>query len=65
MLKIVGMSFVCRVKLAWRKGDFAGVLIEQVGKIASKPSQGPEDEAKPTDSSYTAIRTRRSRVSSF
>ena len=65
MLKVVGMDFVCRVKLAWRKGNFAGVLIEQVGKVVPKTLQSAEAKPTPAEISYTTIRTRRSKVSSF
>ena len=64
MLKVVGKDFVCRVRLAWRRGHFAGLLIEQVGKIAPKPveTEGPRGVA---DTSYKAVGTRRSKVSTF
>src|SRR5687767_6978400 len=42
MLKVVGMDFICRVKLAWRRGHFAGVLIEQFGKIVPKQTLAVE-----------------------
>lgn len=67
MLKIVGREFVCRVKLAWRKGDYVGVHIEQIGKLP--PSSGTRksgvERTKLSSAPYSAIGTRRSRVSAF
>ncbi|CAA2139592.1 MULTISPECIES: PilZ domain-containing protein [Methylobacterium] len=34
LLRIIGRDFVCMVKLAWRRGDYVGVRIERVGKVA-------------------------------
>lgn len=34
LLRIIGRDFVCMVKLAWRRGNYAGVRIERVGKVA-------------------------------
>lgn len=65
MLKVVGKDFVCRVRLAWRRGHFAGLVIEQIGKIASKPTPVGEVHRTAADTSYKAIGTRRSRVSTF
>ena len=65
MLKVVGKDFICRVKLAWRRGHFAGLLIEQIGKITPKPDPAPESTRGMADTSYKAIGTRRSRVSTF
>jgi len=33
MLRIIGRDFLCLVRLAWRRGDYAGVRIERVGKV--------------------------------
>lgn len=65
MLKIVGKDIICRVSLAWRKGNFVGVHINQFGKIAPKTGNTDEAKAQTTDGSYKAIGARRSRVSSF
>lgn len=65
MLKIVGKDIICRVSLAWRKGNFVGVHINQFGKIAPKTENTQEAKAQTTDGSYKAIGVRRSRVSSF
>lgn len=65
MLKVVGKDFVCRVSLAWRRGHFAGVRIEQVGKLAPKAVQTVQAKAPAIDPSYKAIGTRRCRVSTF
>ncbi|CAA2104474.1 hypothetical protein MBUL_02722 [Methylobacterium bullatum] len=34
LLRIIGRDFVCMVKVAWRRGDYVGVRIERVGKVA-------------------------------
>lgn len=65
MLKVVGKDFICRVMLAWRRGHFAGLRIEQVGKIASKPAPAVESTRAVADTSYKAIGSRRGRVSTF
>ena len=65
MLKVVGKDFVCCVRLAWRRGHFAGLLIEQVGKIAAKPAPTSEGLHSVADTSYKAVGTRRSKVSTF
>ncbi|WP_103712234.1 PilZ domain-containing protein [Methylobacterium sp. V23] len=65
MLKILGKDFVCRVSLAWRKGNFVGVHIEQFGKIAPRGERIEDTKAQATDASYKAIGIRRSRVSAF
>lgn len=41
MFKVIGQNFVCAVQLAWRRGDYAGVRIERVGKLASTPTKMP------------------------
>ena len=42
MLRIIGRDFVCLVRLAWRRGDYAGVRIERVGKVPPpKPVAAP------------------------
>lgn len=66
MLKVVGRNFVCLMKVAWRRGNYAGVRIERVGKLPGPPAVAAEPlPAKPTVSTYQAIGSRRSRVSSF
>ena len=65
MLKVVGKNFVCRVRLAWRRGHFAGVIIEQVGKIAPRPAATSEGSRPAADTGYKAVGTRRSRISTF
>lgn len=65
MLKVVGKDFVCRVRLAWRRGHFVGVRIEQVGKIAPKPATTLEGSHVAADTTYKAVGTRRSTVSTF
>ena len=61
LLKVVGKDFLCRVKLAWRKGNFVGVHIEQFGKIPQKVMQETATPRPSSDPSYKAIGTRRSR----
>jgi len=65
MLKIIGKDIICRVSLAWRKGNFVGVHINQFGKIAPKTGNTEEAKAQIPDGSYKAIGVRRSRMSSF
>ncbi|WP_156375614.1 PilZ domain-containing protein [Methylobacterium sp. Leaf125] len=65
MLKIVGKDIICRVSLAWRKGNFVGVHINQFGKITPKIGNTDEAKAQIPDGSYKAIGVRRSRMSSF
>lgn len=65
MLKVVGKDFVCRVRLAWRRGHFVGVRIEQVGKIAPKPATILEGSHVAADTTYKAVGTRRSTVLTF
>jgi len=65
MLKVVGKNFVCRVAVAWRKGNYAGVRIEQVGKLVPKAGEVPMPQAPAVDPSYKAIGTRRTRVSTI
>ncbi|MBX9934743.1 MAG: PilZ domain-containing protein [Methylobacterium sp.] len=69
MLKVVGKDYVCRVKLAWRRGHFAGLIIEQFAKIAPKAvrplAQTSSDPRDTVDPNYQAVGTRRSKVSAF
>ena len=68
MLKVLGKDFVCRVSLAWRRGHFAGVRIEQIGKIAQRPPALPKqsDVSQCTlGAQHKAIGSHRSRISSF
>ena len=65
MLKVIGKDFVCRVSLAWRKGNFVGVHIEQFGKVASKVRNVEEAKIQAPEPSYKAIGVRRSRISVF
>lgn len=62
LLKIVGKDIVCRVSLAWRKGNFVGVHIKQFAKIAPKIGNAGVAGAQTTDAPYKAIGVRRSRV---
>jgi len=59
MFKVVGRDFVCAVQLAWRRGDYAGVRIERVGKMASAQAGRPVESDEPTPT----LRARRSRFS--
>lgn len=40
MLRIIGRDFLCLVRLAWRRGDYAGVRIERVGKLPKPAGTG-------------------------
>lgn len=59
MFKVIGRDFVCAVQMAWRRGDYAGVRIERVGKLASAQARRPVESAEPA----AALRARRSRFS--
>lgn len=62
MMKVVGRDFVCLVRLAWRRGNFVGVRIERVGKLAAeKSAEKIQHQAK----EYKSVGSRQSRISSF
>lgn len=65
MLKVVGRNFVCLVKLAWRRGNYAGVRIERVGKLPEPARAAEPVETASAAPEYKAIGSRRSRVSSY
>jgi hypothetical protein len=67
MLKVVGRDFVCRVRLAWRKGDYVGVQIAQIGKLATPSGtlKASHQTSPPSTTPYSAIGSRRSRISTF
>ncbi|MCE4222698.1 PilZ domain-containing protein [Methylobacterium sp. C25] len=59
--KVLGRDFVCAVKVAWRRGEYVGVTIEQVGKLKQPAAkETPEPTAAPPEASNT-IQARRSR----
>lgn len=62
MMKVVGRDFVCLVRQAWRRGNFVGVHIERIGKLA--PDKKP-DPQRQQNTGYTALGSRHSKVSSF
>lgn len=45
MLRIIGRDFLCLVKLAWRRGDYAGVRIEKIGKVPASPTASNSAES--------------------
>ena len=60
MFKVIGREFVCLVSLAWRRGDYAGVRIERVGKVETSVSV--EEEKRVYEEKAVALmRARRSR----
>lgn len=59
MFRVIGRDFVCAVQLAWRRGDYAGVRIARVGKLASALVKAPG----PGVERAAALRARRSRFS--
>ncbi|WP_155912035.1 PilZ domain-containing protein [Methylobacterium sp. 77] len=64
MLKVIGKDFVLQVSLVWRSGNFVGVKIDQVGKLAVRVEADlTQNEA--TQASHHLIGSRRSRVSKF
>lgn len=64
MLKVVGRDFVCQVRLAWRRGNFAGVRIERIGKLTRKHASTASAPATASPG-YTALGPRKSRISTF
>lgn len=65
MLKILGRDFVCLVKLAWRRGNYAGVRIERVGKLAVADRKSDSVKAPASAEAHRALGSRQSRISSF
>ncbi|MDN3571018.1 PilZ domain-containing protein [Methylobacterium longum] len=59
MFKVIGRDFICAVQLVWRRGDYAGVRIERVGKVPSMQARRPAESLDPG----TTLRARRSRFS--
>ena len=62
MMKVVGRDFVCLVRQAWRRGNFVGVRIERVGKLA--PEKSAEKQERQSNE-YRSLGSRQSRISSF
>ena len=60
MFKVIGRDFVCLVSLAWRKGDYAGVRIERVGKVET-PVPAEEEKRIYEEKAVDLMRARRSR----
>ncbi|MDO9425683.1 MAG: PilZ domain-containing protein [Methylobacterium sp.] len=52
MLRIIGRDFLCLVRLAWRRGAYAGVRIERVGKV---PAPAAPTEASAPVSPAVAV----------
>ncbi len=75
LLRIVGRDFICMVRLAWRRGDYAGVRIERVGKAAKVAKQeaapvAPQEMASEkrtasVEGGGVGVRSRRAGRSSF
>lgn len=75
MLRIIGRDFLCLVKLAWRRGNYAGVRIERVGKIppasaappepASKRAEAVLDRPEPVAPGGVGIRSRKRSLAAF
>jgi hypothetical protein len=64
MLRVLGKDFVCKVAMAWRKGNFVGVRIERIGKLPQKQAETIAD-SETVASKHQAIGSRRSRISAF
>ena len=60
MFKVIGRDFVCLVSLAWRKGDYAGVHIDRVGKVEAPVPAGEESRVY-EEKAVDLMRARRSR----
>lgn len=65
MLKVVGRDFVCLVKLAWRRGNFAGVRIERVGRLPTTDKSANDQQRTKDESGYKSLKTTRNKISSF
>ena len=77
ILRIIGRDFLCMVKLAWRRGDYAGVRIERVGKVpppvapAADRSEPAAPRARPVaepaivESGGIGVRSRKRGLSAF
>ena len=65
MLRVLGKDFVCKVAMAWRKGNFVGVRIERIGKLPQRHAETVADAGKAAASQHQAIGSRRSRISAF
>ena len=64
LLKVVGRDFICQVRLAWRRGNYVGVLIERIGKLPKKDA--PAEYTRETQAqNYKALGPRKSRISAF
>lgn len=68
MLRIIGRDFLCLVRLAWRRGDYAGVRIERVGKVPN-PAQAAEAVStpggRPINSGGIGVPSRKRGISAF
>lgn len=62
--KVLGRDFVCSVRLAWRRGDAVGVVIEQIGKLKPPTAKAEAVPAPPPEPSRV-IQARRSRFSGY
>lgn len=65
--RVIGRDFVCSAKLAWRRGDYAGVAIDQVAKFkpaAPKVDAPVEDPVERAAKEAGLLHARRSRFSS-
>lgn len=68
MLRIIGRDFLCLVRLAWRRGDYAGVRIERVGKIpgaAGTKEATAAPEARHAESGSIGVLSRKRGISAF
>ncbi|GEP09300.1 PilZ domain-containing protein [Methylobacterium gnaphalii] len=60
--KVLGRDFVCSVKVAWRRGEYVGVFIEQVGKLKQAPPKEVAPAApEPPPDAGKPLQVRRSR----
>ncbi|MEE7456753.1 PilZ domain-containing protein [Methylorubrum populi] len=60
MLKVVGRDFVLRLTLAWRRGNYAGVRIDQIAKLQASEERKSETTSQTPD--YRSIGRRRDRA---
>ncbi|GEO99729.1 PilZ domain-containing protein [Methylobacterium haplocladii] len=61
--RVLGRDFLCSVKLAWRRGEYVGVAIEQVGKLKPTAPKPEPVAPEPPPEATQPIQARRSRYS--
>lgn len=65
MLRIIGRDFLCLVRLAWRRGDYAGVRIERIGKVPAPAPKPMETNPEVQESGGIGVPSRKRSISAF